>query len=148
MAEFKIEFINEGRSDSIVRHDTYLAVTDIKYDPTDTVIYMPETFDGKPITHFGFYHKFEPGYERYHDWHHPSQGMEYEPPTYTLYGKITKPHSRIKRVVFPKTARRIFWNIMDDFNHKRGIIYEIDPENPYLTVVNNEIVAKKTNGAE
>ena len=82
----------------------------------------------------------------YHDWHHPTQGIDgYDPGEYSLkesYWFYYGDKSKLKRVIFPASAK---WISLKAINESRphGVSIRISPDNPYYEVKRNKMIKKK-----
>lgn len=101
MAKFvceNIKFGYEGKRISII-----VAIKNIIFEETDEVVRIPDTFEGRPITHLGYTQDFEPAHEVWCDWHHPSKGSDYVEDKYTFKSTSIRVPSHVKKLIFPKT---------------------------------------------
>ncbi len=142
-----IEELKYGLVNDDNLYEYYLTLTDIIYEDTDEVVVLPSEYEGRPITHFGYKQDFEEKEARWHDWHHPAQGMDYTPARYYLSCKFCEPPAHVKKVIFPATAKNIFTNIFNTdsvFHPERqySVLIEIDENNPVYRVEDNKIVLK------
>ena len=113
--------------------------------PGDEVI-IPETYKGYPVTHLGYTQDKTLAHVRDHDYHHPSQGSgDYYPTEYHPREELFGPEipSNLKRFFIPKTIKYISHSFFSNINDAPNLVIEIDPENPYFEVINNQIVRKK-----
>lgn len=136
MAKFKIQKLKWGSNTSFSLHAT---LCDVIFEPDDEIIYIPDTYKGEKLTHIGYVQGFEEAYERWHDWHHPAQGMEYVPERNFLSDRcrINVP-SHIKKIVIPESATSINPNAFVG----SGFELEISPDNVLYTVKDGKIVRK------
>ena len=129
MASFDIRILKHGRERYEIEE---VAVCGVTVDAGESEIVFPSEYEGKAVTHIGYEQKFTPGEMRYHDWHHPAQGMDYEPARYDLKAVELNIPATVCRIVLPKEIKSVsylaFSRVAD-----RSVI-NIDPENPYLTV--------------
>lgn len=142
MTLFHAEKLREGKTGSdYYKPRVYVVLTGIDYSPEDTVLTIPSHFPewDEPLTHIGYREKFSEGYEKWVDWHHPSKGCEYVHPRYDLLDRNLKIPPYVKKIVIPETVSHVsdaaFADAVD-------VIFEVHPDNPYLTVVDNKIVRK------
>ncbi|MBR2651097.1 MAG: hypothetical protein IKD45_05495 [Clostridia bacterium] len=148
MAQFIIENLKEGIETSSGLYTYHLTLTNIIWEEGDEVVVLPDKYEGKVITHFGYKQGYTPAEERWHDWHHPSQGMEYIPARFDLERSICTPPPHVKKVIFPRTAKDIFTNIFNteyplDGSNKYRVIIEIDPLCNNYYVYDNVIKYRK-----
>lgn len=123
MAKFDIGIVRCG---TVGKESEHLCVKDIVFEEGEEVIYIPGTYEGAPITHVGYREEHKEAEERWHDWHHPAQGMEYIPERYELEWAEIKTPTTLKRVVFPKETTNINPCF---FDRRKELVFEIDPEN-------------------
>lgn len=129
MTKFDISVVRHG---SVSYAISELTVTNITVDEGDTEIVFPEVFEGKPVTHIGYREKFCEAEERYHDWHHPGQGMEFFPAHYEReYVTFRIPQS-VTRIFIPKTVKDVCYCAFKGVDVKR--VVEIDPENTHVKI--------------
>ena len=140
MATFKVELIRIGYESENPDYSYVTAVAAVEYAEDDEIVVFPSEYEGKPITHFGYEQRHREEQYRYHDWHHPAQGMEYDPGFYYYTDISITPPPHVKRLVFPKTAESITHTLVGS----GALTIEIDPENPHLHVVNGRIAYIKT----
>lgn len=126
-----VEKIKIGEEGSEYKY--YNSITAIEFDETDEIAYLPPSFEGEPIRWVGYKQGYEPAYERWHDWHHPSQGSEWVEGKYTRqYCDILVP-AHVKKIVLPATIEDF---PSSPFKTESGLIVEVSRENPhweYLT---------------
>ena len=123
MARFDIGVVRQG---TVGEEKRYLCIRDVVLEEGEEVLYIPGTFEGAIITHFGYREEHKEAEERWHDWHHPAQGMDYIPERYELDFVRIKTPKALKRVVFPKETTDINPYF---FDRRDELVFEIDPEN-------------------
>lgn len=123
MAQFDIGVVRYG---TVGEEKRYLCIRDVTLDEGEEVLYIPGTYEGVEITHFGYREEHKEAEERWHDWHHPAQGMDYIPERYELEFVRKETPQSLKRVVFPKETTSINPYF---FDKQDGLVFEIDPEN-------------------
>lgn len=137
MAKFTVERIKrgyEGRSMS-----EYISISDIQCEEGDEVIVLPSSFEGEPITHFGYGQSFTPAHEEWADWHHPSKGSDWVPDEYSFsYNSLTLPES-VKTVVIPASIRDICYCAL---SHAKHVFVEVSPDNPHYRSENGVLKTK------
>jgi hypothetical protein len=139
MAVFDIQRIRWGYESRPPRY--YIAISDIRFDEGDEVVYIPDNLEGEPITNLGYGQKYTPPYERFHDWHHPSQGSELVEGNYSFsYNTINVP-AFVKKIVIPASINDICYCA---FKFLGNTEIEIDEGNTVYAVKNEKIVSKKT----
>ena len=132
---------------SVVRHGSVsyaisdLTVTNITVDEGDTEIIFPEVFEGKPVTHIGYKEKFSEAEERYHDWHHPAQGMEIVPARYDAEAVTFCIPKSVTRIFIPASVKEVSYRAFAKVDTRR--VVEIAPENPYIEVRENGYIGAK-----
>ena len=148
---YKVKKLREGRTGSYdfnldgnittYTPENYVVLVGVASGADDEVLNIPSHFPDweEPLTHIGYKEEYEEGYERWCDWHHPAKGSEYVPACYTLKPVSLNISPEIKKIVIPKTVMKIS---SEAFGGVRNAIFEVDSDNPYFTVENNEIVNK------
>ena len=113
--------------------------------PSDKEVIIPETYKGYPVTHLGYVQDKTLAHIRDHDYHHPSQGGDYYPTEYYPRADLFGPEfpETLKRFFIPKTIKEISYNFFEKMKDAPNLIIEIDPENPYYQVINNQVIRKK-----
>ena len=132
-----IEKIKMGEEGSEYKY--YNSITAIEFDENDEIAYLPPSFEGEPIRWVGYKQAYEPAYERWHDWHHPSQGCEYIKPHYGYKSTRVNVPPHVKKIVLPATVQGVPSTF---FVKHSDLVYEVDENNPVLTVEDNRIVRK------
>lgn len=118
---------------------TVYAISDIAFEPGETVVKIPSHFEDNLITHVCYFQDKRLGYPKFHDWHHPSQGYDgFVPDEYfPCKSSFLQIPTRVKKIIFPATVTNISTQI---FNKFKKVEYEFDGENPNYTVVDGKIV--------
>ena len=139
MAEFTVTRIKNGYEGRYM--DEYISVSRITFAEGDTVIELPATFEGEPITHFGYGQDFEAAHEVWADWHHPGKGSDWEPDHYRLKYLTVEFPPQVKKLVIPATVIDICYKVKDAL--KKGVIeIEVSPDNPVYAMENGKLVYK------
>ena len=127
MAKFDIKKIKIGNDKKGFSY--ILSISDVVADDNEEIIALPETFEGETITHIGYKQEHEEGGERFHDWHHPAQGMEYVEERY--YASLSYFHlpKSVKKLVIPNTIKEANFFTFSESTH---IQFIIDKDHPYL----------------
>jgi len=138
MASFDIEILKWGFENMPL--SGCVTIKNITFDEGDSVVRLPDSFEGEPITHLAYVQDYTPEHEHFHDWHHPAQGSEFVPGKYTFTSRSIKIPSYVKRFIIPASIREIGY---------KGLIYtdetviEVDENNMTYTVEGNKIVYKR-----
>lgn len=148
MTAFRLNIIKKGFEGKEIEYAASLDYSWVgtKIDFEDELI-LPETFQGYPLVYIGYQQDYTPEHVRDHDWHHPSQGSdgyypkEYYPKAHNYPADFPK---NLKKIFIPKTVRYICEEFFKDASTKYcpNLVIEVDPENPYLKVVDNKVVRK------
>ncbi len=128
MARFDIRVLKQGREGY---ERELVAVCAVTAEKGEEEIVFPSHYEGREVTHIGYEQEYTEGEMRYHDWHHPAQGMEYEPARYDARAVCLHIPATVRRIVIPKGVKSVGSVAFRDFADHAVI--EIDPENPYLT---------------
>ena len=141
MADFRFSVIKVGTEGEELKE--VVSIYTIIPEPNEKIITIPSHFEGKPVTHIGYWQGKTDGFLRFHDWHHPSQGYDgYEPAKYyaekcSLFNIPTG----VKKIIIPAEVCSIVTSVC---NKAKGVTYEISPENKFYEVAENKIVRKDT----
>ncbi|MBQ7906958.1 MAG: hypothetical protein IJ309_03185 [Clostridia bacterium] len=139
MAIFDIGVVRYGR---VGAERSYLCLKTIIFEETDEVVTLPGTYEGLPITKFGYGEVHREAEERWHDWHHPAQGTEIVPERYEFTYNTIVPPKHVKKIVFPKEMTDIYTYAFENCEH---VAFEVDEENPDYTARDGKIVVRKKN---
>lgn len=138
MAKIKVETIKEGIEG---REYTYFtSISDIQAEENEEVIELPSTFEGKTITHLGFYQVYDEAHEVWCDYHHPAKGSDWKEAEYKRgYSRFILP-STVKKIIVPKSIIQI-----NDlcFSYCSGILLDFEQGSPFFRV--DKLVYKKSN---
>lgn len=137
MAEFKIEIVKDQYIGGI---KTFVSLNGISADKDEETVVLPETYLGEDITHLGYSQAYEPAHEEWADWHHPGKGMTHVPERYSSHMQPLDVSPWVKKIVISKTVRTLSYDYRMGLDH---ITFEVDPENPYLTVEDGKVVPKR-----
>ena len=137
MAKFIFEKIKYGYDGKPYQY--FLSLKSIEFEENDETVYIPAEYQGEPVAFLGFQQAYEHGGERWHDWHHPSQGCEYIKPHYGYKSTRVNVPPHVKKIVLPATAQGVPSTF---FVKHSDLVYEVDENNPVLTVEDNRIVRK------
>ena len=119
--------------------DRRTVLTGITCDPEDTVIEVPERFDGFaiPLEYVGYLEEYTPAHEDWSDWQH-GKGDKY-PARYKLIGTSLSIPDWVERVELPDTVRSISDEVLRDAGDK----LRVSQGNPYFKVVDGRLVPAK-----
>ena len=138
MARFDIRTVRYG---TVGNEREYLSVTKVEVEEGETEIVFPDSFEGKPVTHIGYIEKFSEAEERYHDWHHPGQGMEYFPAHYETESICLRIPKSVTSIVIPACVKDVSFYAFDGIDLKK--IVKIAPENPYIEIREKGYIGSK-----
>ena len=147
MAYYKTKVLREGYdgedgdagNTTVHIANCYTVLVKINCAPDDEVLIIPSHYGKNPITHIGYYESYTPSHQEWVDWHHCKGGVYY-PAHYSLFGASLDIPENIKKIIIPETVKKISSSA---FKNANGVIFEVHPDNPYLTVEDNKIVEKK-----
>lgn len=138
MASFDIEVLKWGFEN--MPFSDCVTINNITFDEGDSVVILPDSFEGKPITYLAYVQDYTPEHERFHDWHHPAQGTEFVPGKYTLTSRSIKIPSYVKRFIIPASIRDIGY---EGLIYTKDTVIEVDENNTAYTVKDNKIIDKR-----
>ena len=127
MAKFTFATLKEGYED---KPFTYVAsLVSIQFEPTDTDVVVPSSFDGLPLTHVCFVQDYVPAHEHWHDWHHPtSYGSEWVEGKYsTKSGETIVVPSHVKSLTLPSTVKDVGYHA---FRYHSTTTVQFSKDNP------------------
>ena len=108
-------------------------------DEGESELIIPSHDGEYALTHVGYTQGFRPAHEEWDDWHHCKGGMRIPDQYFPSPISLNVPAS-VKRITIPKTVKSVS---QAAFEGLTDVIFEVHPDNPYLTVVDNKIVWKK-----
>lgn len=136
MAKFDIFMIKENYLNKSVINE-HVCLRGIKFEETDETVVIPSTFNGQPITHFGYEQYFDPAHEDWHDWHHPTAyGCDWVPDKYGMcYANTIVVPDHVKKVIIPASIKDIQREIL---KAKPGVL-EFDGESDNYVINGGKI---------
>ena len=145
MAEFVFKRLRYGSEDKELSYA--LSLVGINFEPDDVVVEIPESYNGEPVKNIAIEESYLSPQPRYHDWHHPTQGIDgYDPGEYSLkesYWFYYGDKSKLKKVIFPASATWISLKAVND-NRPAGVSIRISPDNPRYEIKRNKMIKKKS----
>lgn len=147
MVKYKVKEMKEGcegeRYDGNTSKrfwpDRRTVLTGIVCDPEDTVIKVPECFEGFaiPLGCVGYVERYTPAHEDWSDWQH-GKGDKY-PARYELIGMALSIPAWVERVELPDSVR----SISDETLRTAGDKLRVSQSNPHFRVVDGRLVPVK-----
>ena len=129
MTKFKVEKIKIGNNKDGFSYA--VSISEVTNCENDEVILLPSEYNGETITHFGYKQGYTPFEERFHDYHHPSQGMEIIEEKYYKGISYIKLSKNVKKVVIPDTICDVCFFAFSEVENINEIDFPLD-NHPHL----------------